>query len=38
MKLNEGDFASGTAIIHFLDKPYQKMNFKSHLSSVLLCK
>ena len=28
MKLNEGDFASGTAIIHFLDKPYQKMKFQ----------
>ena len=36
MKLNEGDFSSGTAIIHFLDKLYQKINFKSHLNSVLL--
>ena len=37
MKLNEGHFSSGTVIIH-LDKPYQKINFKSHLNSVLLCK
>ena len=38
MKLNEGDFSSGTAIIHFLDKLRQKINFKSHLNSVILCK
>ena len=24
--------------IYFLDKPYQEINFKSHLNSVLLCK
>ena len=35
MILNEGHFSSGTAIIHFWDKPYQKMNFKSHLNNVL---
>ena len=38
MKLNEGDFSSGTVIIHFLDKPYQEINFKKDLNSVLLCK
>ena len=38
MQLNEGHFSSGTVIIHFLDKPYQGINFKSHLNSVLLCK
>ena len=34
---NEEHF-SGTFIIHFLDKPYHEINFKSHLSSVLLCR
>ena len=34
MKLNEGHFWSGNAIIHFWDKPYQEINFKTHLSSV----
>ena len=38
MKLNEGDVSSGTVIIHFLDKLYQEINFKSQLDSVLLCK
>ena len=38
MKLNEERFSSGTVIIHFLDKLYQEINFKSHLNSVLLCK
>ena len=36
MKLNEWHFYSGTVIIHFLDKPYQEINFKTHLNSVLL--
>ena len=36
MKLNEGHFSLRTVIIHFLDKPYQEINFKSHLNSVLL--
>ena len=35
MKLNELHFFSGTVITHFLNKPYQEINFKSHLSSVL---
>ena len=34
MKLSKGDFSFETAI---LDKPYYKINFKSHLNSVLLC-
>ena len=38
MKLNEVPFSSGTVIIHFLDKPYQEINFKSPLNSVRLCK
>ena len=38
MKFNEGKFSFRTAIINFLDKPYQETNFKSHLISVLLCK
>ena len=38
MKLNEVYFSLGTAIIHFLDKPYQEIDFKSHLNSALLCK
>ena len=38
MKLNEGHFSSGTVIIHFWDKHYQEINFKSHLNSVLLGK
>ena len=38
MKLNEGHFSSRTVIIHILNKPYQEINFKSHLNSVLLCK
>ena len=35
MKLNEEYFSLGTVITHFLDKPYQEINFKSHLNSVL---
>ena len=35
MKLNEAHFPQGTANTHFLDKPYQEINFKSHLNSVL---
>ena len=31
MKLNEVHLSSGTIIIHFLDKPYQEINFKSVL-------
>ena len=38
MKLNKGHFPSGTPIIHFLEKFYQEINFKSHLNYVLLCK
>ena len=38
MKLNEVHFSSGTVITPFLDKPYQEINFKSHLNSVLPCK
>ena len=38
MKLNEGLFSSGTIVLHFLDKPYQKIDFESHLNSALLCK
>ena len=38
MKLNEVYFSSGTGITNFLDKPYQKKKFKSHLNSVLPCK
>ena len=29
IKKNEVNFSSGTVIIHFLDKPYQEINFKS---------
>ena len=36
MKLNEGHLYLGTVIIHFWDKPYQEINFKSDLNSVLL--
>ena len=32
MKLNEVRFSSGTVITHFLDKPYQEVNFKCHLN------
>ena len=38
MKLNEVHFSSGTVITHFLDKPYQEIDLKNHLNSVLLCK
>ena len=38
MKLNEVRFSLGTVITDFLDKPYQEINFKSHLNSVLPCK
>ena len=38
MKLNEGDFSLGTAIIHVCNKPYQKINFKSQLNIVARCK
>ena len=31
IKLNEGHCSLGTVIIHFSDKPYQEINFKSHL-------
>ena len=37
MKSNEGHFSSGTAITHFLDKPYEEIDFKSHLNSAPLC-
>ena len=32
MSLNEGHFSTGTAIIHFLDKPYPDINLKSDLN------
>ena len=38
MKLNEGHFPLGTVTINFWDKPYQEVNFKSHLNSVVLSK
>ena len=38
MKLNDGYFSFGTVTIHFWDKPYQKINFKSHLNNVPRCK
>ena len=38
MKLNEEHLSSGTVFIHFLEKPYQEINFKSHLNSAVLCK
>ena len=38
MKLNEECFSSGTVIIHFSDKPYQEVNFKTHVNSILPCK
>ena len=38
LELNKGSFSSRTAITHFLDKPYQKINFKSYLTSVILGK
>ena len=38
MKLNEIHVSSGTVITHFLDKPYQEINFKTYLNSVLPCK
>ena len=41
MTLNEGHFSTATVIVHFLDKPYQKINHlnghlnkKSHLNGV----
>ena len=36
MKLNQVNVSSGTVITHFLDKSYWKINFKSHLNSILL--
>ena len=35
MKLNDVNFSSGAGITHILDKPYQEIDFKSHLNSVL---
>ena len=35
MKLNERPFPSRIVAIHFWDKPYQELNFKSNLNSVL---
>ena len=37
-ELNERNFSFETVISHFWDKPYQKINFKSHLNSVAFCK
>ena len=36
MKFSEGDFSFGTVIIHFWDKTYHKINFKSHLKCTTL--
>ena len=36
MKLNEGNFSFGAVIIHFWDKPDQKINLTSPLNSVLI--
>ena len=38
MKLNEVHFSSGAAVTHFLDKPYQEINVKSHTSFQLVNK
>ena len=38
MKSNEGHFHLRTVLIHFLDKLYQEINFKSNLNSVFLWK
>ena len=38
MKLNEVHFSLETVITHFLDKPYEEINFQSYLNSALLCK
>ena len=38
MKLNEVHLFSVTVIIHFLDKPYQKITFKNNLNSALFRK
>ena len=38
MKLNEVNFSSVSVITHFLDTPYQEINFKSQLNSLLLYK
>ena len=38
MKINEVHFSPGLVITHFFDKPYQQINFKSQLNSVLPCK
>ena len=38
IKLNEVPFSLETVITHFLDKPYQEINSKSHLNSILSCK
>ena len=35
MKLNQVYFSSGTIITHLSDKPYQEINFKCHLDSVV---
>ena len=35
MKFNEVHFFLGTVITHFLDKPYQEIDFKSYLNSIL---
>ena len=35
MKLNKAHFSSETVIVHFLVKPYHKINVKSYLNSVL---
>ena len=38
LKLNDEHFSSRAVIIHFWDRPYPEMNFKSHLNAVILFK
>ena len=35
MKFNEVHFFLGTVITRFLDNPYQEIDFKSYLNSIL---
>ena len=38
MKLNKEDLPFGVVTIHFWDKPYQEINFKTYLNNVPRCK
>ena len=38
MRVNEGRFSSGNVIIHFWDKTYQEINFKSTLNTLQIRK